>query len=100
LNFTPGVLRAPAGDEFTTHYRYCLLRDLPAAVRRTPASRINKIISIHAASALSGIFNAAQTGASFNEHVLVIDSGQISLGLGFQVLAAAEAIEQGENLER
>ncbi|OGO33500.1 MAG: hypothetical protein A2Z16_14565 [Chloroflexi bacterium RBG_16_54_18] len=60
-----------------------------------------KIISIHAASALSGIFNAAQTAAqAFNEHVLVVDSGQISLGLGFQVLEAAEAIEQGENFER
>jgi len=60
-----------------------------------------KIISIHAASALSGIFNAAQTAAqAFNQHVFVIDSGQISLGLGFQVLEAAEAIEQGANFER
>ena len=60
-----------------------------------------KIISIHAASTLSGIFNAAQTAAhAFHEHVLVIDSGQISLGLGFQVLEAAEAIEQGANFER
>ena len=50
---------------------------------------------------MSGIFNAAQTAAqAFNEHVLVVDSGQISLGLGFQVLEAAEAIEQGENFER
>jgi DegV family protein with EDD domain len=61
----------------------------------------HKIISIHAASALSGIFNAAQTAAqAFNEHVFVIDSGQISLGLGFQVLEAAEAIEQGASFER
>jgi len=60
-----------------------------------------KIISIHAASALSGIFNAAQTAAqAFNQHVFVIDSGQISLGLGFQVLEAAEAIEQGANFEK
>lgn len=60
-----------------------------------------KIISIHASSKLSGIFNAAQTAAQlFQEHVHVIDSGQISLGLGFQVLEAAEAIEQGASFEK
>lgn len=51
------------------------------------------ILSIHASSLLSGIYNAAQTAAqAFGERVKVLDSEQISLGLGFQVLAAAEAI--------
>jgi DegV family protein with EDD domain len=50
------------------------------------------IVSIHASSLLSGIFNAARLGAqSFGEQVHVIDGENISLGLGFQVLAAAEA---------
>lgn len=55
-----------------------------------------KIISIHAASLLSGIYNAASNAAqNFGDKVCVIDSQQISLGLGFQVLAAAESIAHG-----
>jgi len=51
------------------------------------------IISIHAASHLSGIFNAARVAAQeFGQRVYVMDGEHISLGLGFQVLAAAEAI--------
>ncbi len=50
------------------------------------------ILSIHASSLLSGIFNAANAAArAFGERVRVIDSQSVSLGLGFQVLAAAEA---------
>lgn len=59
-----------------------------------------KIISIHAASALSGIYNAAHSAAqAFGNKVSVVDSQQISLGLGFQVLAAAEGITSGMSLE-
>ena len=51
------------------------------------------ILSIHPPNKLSGIFNAARLAAeSFGEHVHVLDSGQLSLGLGFQVIAAAEAV--------
>jgi DegV family protein with EDD domain len=58
------------------------------------------IISIHASSLLSGIYNAASAAAqAFKERVKVFDSGQLSLGLGFQVLAAAEAITRGATLE-
>lgn len=53
----------------------------------------DQVISIHAASQLSGIFNAAHTAAlEFPGRVHVQDSQNISMGLGFQVLAAAEAI--------
>ena len=59
------------------------------------------ILSVHAASLLSGIFNAASLAAqSFGEHVTVIDSKQLTLGLGFQVLAAAEEIAIGASLEK
>lgn len=52
----------------------------------------DRIVSIHASSKLSGIFNAARLGAqAFDNKVKVIDSESLSLGLGFQVLAAAEA---------
>jgi DegV family protein with EDD domain len=58
------------------------------------------IISIHAASALSGIYNAAHSAAqALGNKVSVVDSQQISLGLGFQVLAAAEGIASGMSME-
>jgi DegV family protein with EDD domain len=60
----------------------------------------SQIISLHASSLLSGIFNAASAAAqAFGDYVKVLDSGQITLGLGYQVLAAAEAIAKGATLE-
>ncbi len=53
------------------------------------------ILSIHASSLLSGIYNAANIAAQhFDGRVDVIDSNQVTLGLGFQVLEAAEAVER------
>lgn len=53
------------------------------------------ILSVHAAASLSGILNAVHTAArEFGDRVLVEDSGSVSMGLGFQVLAAAEAISR------
>jgi DegV family protein with EDD domain len=55
-----------------------------------------QVLSIHCSQELSGIFNAACTAAhSVSDQVMVIDSRQVSLGLGFQVLEAVEAISQG-----
>jgi len=55
-----------------------------------------QVLSIHCSQELSGIFNAACTAAhSVSDQVMVIDSRQVSLGLGFQVLEAVEAINQG-----
>jgi DegV family protein with EDD domain len=54
-----------------------------------------EIISIHAASKLSGIFNAARLAAQeFSQEIQVIDSEQLSMGLGFQVLEAARAVRE------
>jgi DegV family protein with EDD domain len=59
------------------------------------------IISIHPAYSLSGILNAATSAAQdFDHKVTVIDSQQISLGLGFQVLECAEAVHIGIPLEQ
>ncbi|MGE5220785.1 MAG: DegV family protein [Omnitrophica WOR_2 bacterium] len=56
----------------------------------------NQIISIHASSLLSGIYNAASAAAqNFQDRVNVVDSGQVTLALGFQVLMAAEAAANG-----
>jgi fatty acid kinase fatty acid binding subunit len=58
------------------------------------------IVSIHPPNPLSGIYNAARLAAQdFGERVKVLDSGQLSLGLGFQVLSAAEAASRGAILE-
>jgi DegV family protein with EDD domain len=60
----------------------------------------NYILSIHASHLLSGIVNAASIAAQvFYDRVKVIDSFSVTLGLGFQVLAAAEAIASGASLE-
>jgi len=54
------------------------------------------IISIHPPNQLSGIFNAARLAAQeFGNRIKVLDSGQVSLGLGFQVLLAAESAARG-----
>ena len=55
----------------------------------------SEIISIHAASALSGIYNAARLASQeFSQKINVVDSQQLSLGLGFQVIAAAKAAQK------
>ena len=59
-----------------------------------------KILSIHPPNELSGIFNAARLAAQeFGERVKVLDSGQLSLGIGFQILLAVEAAERGAQFE-
>jgi DegV family protein with EDD domain len=58
------------------------------------------ILSIHPPNDLSGIFNAARLAAQeYGDRVKVLDSGQLSLGLGFQVLLAAEAAASGAQLD-
>jgi DegV family protein with EDD domain len=60
----------------------------------------DRILSIHASSRLSGIYNAASAAAqAFEGRVQVVDSRQVTLGLGFQVLGAAEAAAEGLALE-
>jgi len=54
------------------------------------------VISIHPPNELSGIYNSARLAAeAFGQRVKVLDSGQVSLGLGFQVIMAAEAAARG-----
>lgn len=61
----------------------------------------NQIISIHVSKNFSGIFNAASLAAEpFGGRVHVIDSEQLTLGLGFQVCEAAEAALGGAPLDK
>ncbi|HEY61466.1 MAG TPA: DegV family protein [Anaerolineae bacterium] len=60
------------------------------------SSGYTNIISVHVAKSLSGIYNTALLAArTFNNKIHVIDSEQISLGLGFQAIIAAEQAIQG-----
>src|SRR6266542_995281 len=54
------------------------------------------VISIHPASQLTTIINVArQAAGEFPNKVTCVDSGSLTMGLGFQVLAAAEESEFG-----
>ena len=54
------------------------------------------ILSIHAAGTLTAIINVARQAAhDFPNKITIVDSGSLSLGLGFQVLAAAESADLG-----
>jgi DegV family protein with EDD domain len=56
----------------------------------------DSIFSVHPPNELSGIFNAARLAAQeFGQRIKVVDSGQVSLGLGYQVILAAEAAAHG-----
>lgn len=75
---------APSIGEFSTRY----LRLLEAGC--------DHILSIHAASQLTAICSiAGQAANDFPNKITVVDSGSLSLGIGFQALAAAEAAEAG-----
>lgn len=61
---------------------------------------VTRIISIHAASTLSGLYNSAMIAAKrFSKNVTVIDSGLLSLGLGFQAIVAAETALRKKSLD-
>jgi DegV family protein with EDD domain len=75
---------APSIGDFATRYDSLLTHGC------------DHILSIHAAGTLTSILNIARQAASeFPDRVTCIDSASLSLGLGFQVLAAAEAAESG-----
>ncbi len=81
---TPPTTAAPSIGDFTTPYETLLTQGC------------DHIISIHAASQLTTIINVARQAAKeFPDKVTCIDSGSLSLGLGFQVIAAAEESELG-----
>jgi DegV family protein with EDD domain len=72
-----------------------------AAYRGLFEEGIEHVFSIHVASKLSAMFSAAsQAAQAFPEKVRVIDSGQLTLGLGFQVIEAAQAALHGQTVEQ
>ncbi len=81
---TPPTTAAPSIGDFTTPYETLLSKGC------------DHILSIHAASQLTTIINVARKAAEeFPGKVTCVDSGSLSLGIGFQILAAAEEAEFG-----
>jgi len=81
---TQATTAAPSIGEFSSRYDSLMSRSC------------DHILSIHAAGALTSILNIARQAAKdFGDKITTIDSTSLSLGLGFQVLAAAESAELG-----
>lgn len=81
------ITSAPAAGVFEATYRKL-------------ASETDQILSIHLASALSAIYNSACLGAEAvsDVEITLIDSGQASMGVGWLVIAAARAAQEGQSL--
>ncbi len=64
------------------------------------ARQTDQIISIHLAGALSAIYSSACLGAEAvsEAEIALVDSGQVSMGLGWLVIAAARAAQEGRSL--
>jgi DegV family protein with EDD domain len=84
----PPTTAAPSSGAFTEAYE------------RLAQEGASQVISIHIASTLSAILNAARLDADATDAVPVtlVDSRQLSLGLGLLVLTAAEAAREGRSL--
>lgn len=75
-------------------------QDFSRAYEKAADQGATSIITLVVSSALSGTIDAARKAAEqFTRPVEVIDSRATSMGLGWQVLAAARAVEQGADLQ-
>lgn len=79
----------PSAGDFAHLYRKLALTD-------------PDILSIHISSGLSGTFNSARAGAAMvpEANVTLFDSMTLSCPLGWQVEAAAKAIQAGQGLDQ
>jgi len=77
---------APSAGEFAATYRELLENGADA------------VVSVHIAASLSGVQNAVRSGASAvpELNVTIVDSEQVSMGLGWQVVDAARAARAGK----
>ncbi len=78
---------APSLGTFQQAYRFLLKKGA------------SQVISIHVSSKLSSMYSTAVMAArSIGKQVQVIDSRQVTLGMGYQVLGAAQAARAGLDL--
>lgn len=79
-------------------------RPAPAVLTRAYADAIaagaTEIVSVHLSGQMSGTLESAQLAArEAGVPVHVVDSGQVGMGTGFAVLAAADALAEGADAE-
>jgi DegV family protein with EDD domain len=80
----PPTTAAPSSGEFEDAYR---------------AQADGPVVALHLASQFSAIYNAARLAAqALGGRVTVVDTGSVSMGQGWQVIAAAEAAAEGADL--
>lgn len=60
------------------------------------------VVSVHLASALSAVYGAARLGAEALDQtcIAVLDSGSVTMGLGWLAVTAARAAREGLNLDQ
>lgn len=74
--------------------------EFAAAYQQLRSEGVDIVVSIHIARALSAVQNAALSGADTVPEltVKIVDSEQVSMGLGWQVIEAARAAKAGHSL--
>lgn len=90
LEVGPGLptTSAPGPGVFETFYRQL-------------AAETDQIVSIHLSSKLSAVYNVARLGAEGFEktEIAVVDSGSVTMGLGWLAVMAARAARAGRSLD-
>jgi DegV family protein with EDD domain len=78
----------PPAHEFTTAYRSLI-------------EEADEVVAIVVSTNLSGMYNVARLGAQDVPElkIHVMDSGQVTMGLGWMVIAAAEAAAEGQSAQ-
>ncbi len=94
-------------DEF--YHRLAAATQLPTTSAPSPGEftevyqRLGgEIVSIHLAARLSAIYSAAYSAGQIidSAQVSVFDTTQLSMGIGWQVIAAARAAKQGQSVKQ
>lgn len=85
---SPPTTAAPASGAFAQTYQ------------KLAAAGADQILSLHVASSLSGMLNAARLGSEevADVPVTLFDSGQLSMGLGWLAVTAAQAARAGQTM--
>ncbi|HEY4687802.1 MAG TPA: DegV family protein [Anaerolineae bacterium] len=74
--------------------------DFAEVYRRLQDNGAEAVVSIHVAAKLSGVQNAARSGASAvpDLPVTIVDSEQVTMGLGWQAIEAARTARAGKSV--
>jgi DegV family protein with EDD domain len=81
----------PPAHEFTTAYHRLMTEE-----------GADEVIALVLSTTLSGMYNVARLGAQdspYSSKIHVVDSEQVTMGLGWMVVAAAEAAANGQSVE-